>query len=92
MRMEIDEFESPAQSAANGVVCAAGGTVVPRDQQCGVLDKVIVTHGITPCMIGRGECHLSLIHIYPLSQYPRRYSNSMPFSRLSIRRRVSRLP
>lgn len=24
MRMEIDEFESPAQSAANGVVCAAG--------------------------------------------------------------------
>ena len=57
MRMEIDEFESPAQSAANGVVCAAGGTVVPRDQQCGVLDKVIVTHGITPCMIGRGECH-----------------------------------
>ncbi len=57
MRMEIDEFEPPAQSAANGVVCAAGGTVVPRDQQCGVLDKVIVTHGITPCMIGRGECH-----------------------------------
>ena len=56
-RMEIDEFEPPAQSAANGVVCAAGGTVVPRDQQCGVLDKVIVTHGITPCMIGRGECH-----------------------------------
>ena len=57
MRMEIDEFEPPAQSAANGVVCAAGGTVVPRDQQCGVLDKVVVTHGITPCMIGRGECH-----------------------------------
>ena len=57
MRMEIDEFEPPAQSAANSVVCAAGGTVVPRDQQCGVLDKVIVTHGITPCMIGRGECH-----------------------------------
>ena len=57
MRMEIDEFESPAQSAANGVMCAAGGTVVPRDQQCGVLDKVVVTHGITPCMIGRGECH-----------------------------------
>lgn len=24
MRMEIDEFETPAQSAANGVVCAAG--------------------------------------------------------------------
>lgn len=57
MRMEIDEFEPPAQSAANGVMCAAGGTVVPRDQQCGVLDKVVVTHGITPCMIGRGECH-----------------------------------
>lgn len=57
MRMEIDEFEPPAQSAANGVVCAAGGTVVPRNQQCGVLDKVVVTHGITPCMIGRGECH-----------------------------------
>ena len=57
MRMEIDEFEPPAQSAANGVVCAAGGTVVPRDQQCGVLYKVVVTHGITPCMIGRGECH-----------------------------------
>lgn len=57
MRMEIDEFETPAQSAANGVMCAAGGTVVPRDQQCGVLDKVVVTHGITPCMIGRGECH-----------------------------------
>ena len=57
MRMEIDEFETPAQSAANGVVCAAGGTVVPRDQQCGVLYKVVVTHGITPCMIGRGECH-----------------------------------
>ena len=55
--MEIDEFETPAQSAANGVMCAAGGTVVPRDQQCGVLDKVIVTHGITPCMIGWGECH-----------------------------------
>lgn len=55
--MEIDEFESPAQSAANGVMCAAGGTVVPRDQQCGVLDKVVVTHGITPCMIGRGERH-----------------------------------
>ena len=57
MRMEIDEFETPAQSAANGVMCAAGGTVVPRDQQCGVLDKVVVTHGITPRMIGRGECH-----------------------------------
>ena len=57
MRMEIDEFEPPAQSAANGVMCAAGGTVVPRDQQCGVLDKVVVTHGITPRMIGRGECH-----------------------------------
>lgn len=57
MRMEIDEFEPPAQSAANGVVRAAGGTVVPRDQQCGVLDKVVVTHGITPCMIGRGERH-----------------------------------
>lgn len=57
MRMEIDEFEPPAQSAANSVVCAAGGTVVPRDQQCGVLDKVVVTHGITPRMIGRGECH-----------------------------------
>ncbi len=57
MRMEIDEFEPPDQSAANGVVRAAGGTVVPRDQQCGVLDKVVVTHGITPCMIGRGERH-----------------------------------
>ena len=55
--MEIDEFEPPDQSAANGVVRAAGGTVVPRDQQCGVLDKVVVTHGITPCMIGRGERH-----------------------------------
>lgn len=57
MRMEIDEFEPPAQSAANGVMCAAGGTVVPRDQQCGVFDKVVVTHGITPRMIGWGECH-----------------------------------
>lgn len=53
--MEVEDLESAAQGAADGVVRAAGRTVVPRHQNPGVIDQKIVADGIASPVIDRGE-------------------------------------
>ena len=54
-RVEVHEFQAPAQGAGNRMARAAGRTVVPGDEQLGMGDEVVVAHCITPRTVDRRQ-------------------------------------
>ena len=55
LRVEVHEFQASAQGAENCMARAAGRTVVPGDEQRGMVDEVVVAHGIAPRMVDRRQ-------------------------------------
>ena len=55
--MEVDDLQTTAEGAANGVVRTAGKAVVPGDQHPGIVDEVIIADGIAAPVVDRGEHH-----------------------------------
>src|SRR5699024_3606041 len=55
LRVEVHEFQAPAQGAENRMARAAERTVVPGDEQRGMVDEVVVAHGIAPRMVDRRQ-------------------------------------
>lgn len=53
--MEVEDLQSAAKGAADGVAGAAERTVVPRHQDAGVVDQKIVADGIASPVVGRGK-------------------------------------